>query len=243
MKKFIAPIIFALLIVSLLALVTKFLIMPEVGEYIKYEANRLNEADKKFKAIQLAHNSTPVGRFNDQGEISEDKLNKTAKELEELVTGGQLTFDNPEIHTLIEELRRRLEQVQLREDRVDQIERELDLQWGDLASITNRIDLAREELSKKIKEAQTQIRTDEQNRLKRSAAMLTNMTPANAVVSLRQYTNVIECAKLLYFMQVAEQANIISELNQGTEADKKMAGNILREFKKIGEEISLPKTE
>jgi len=242
MKKFIAPVIFALLIVSLLALVTKYLVMPEVVKYINYEANRLKEADAKFKAIQLVHKTTPAGRFN-EGEISEDELNRTAEELEELVTAGQLTFDNPEIHTLMEELKRRLEKVQLREARVDQIERELDLQWKDLASVTNRIDLAREELSKKLKEAQTLIRANEQNRLRDSAALLTNMPPADAVVSLRQYTNVIECAKLLYFMQVAEQANIISELNQGTEADIKLAGNILREFKKIGKEITLPQAE
>ena len=178
MKKFIAPVIFALLIVSLLALVTKYLVMPEVVKYINYEANRLKEADAKFKAIQLVHKTTPAGRFN-EGEISEDELNRTAEELEELVTAGQLTFDNPEIHTLMEELKRRLEKVQLREARVDQIERELDLQWKDLASVTNRIDSAREELSKKLKEAQTLIRANEQNRLRDSAALLTNMPPAD----------------------------------------------------------------
>ena len=73
--------------------------------------------------------------------------------------------------------------------------------------------------------------------LKETAAVLTNMTPAEAVVSLHGQINHIESAKLLYYMQTPEKAKIISELNKGTQQDKELAKKILEAFIRVDEDI------
>ena len=147
-----------------------------------------------------------------------------------------MTFNNPEIQTLMEELKRRLNEVQKREARVAQVERELDLNWDNLKDLTNRIDQARESLEKRLKEVRTNIKTNEQANLISIVAILTNQPVEQAVVTLQE-NSVIESAKLLYFMQPLEQSKLIGELNQGEEKDKKLAHEILQEYKKIGIEI------
>ena len=67
--------------------------------------------------------------------------------------------------------------------------------------------------------------------------MLTNMLPAEAVVTLHQKTNHIESAKLLYYMQTPEKAKIISELNKGTQQDKELANKILEAFIRVDKHI------
>ena len=72
------------------------------------------------------------------------------------------------------------------------------------------------------------------------AQVLTNMEPADAVISLRGVGDSRQCAKLLFLMQVTEQAGLISVLNKGTEEDQKLASDILKEFNRIGLESAQP---
>ena len=69
--------------------------------------------------------------------------------------------------------------------------------------------------------------------------MLTNQPVEQAIVTLRNEPSIVESAKYLYFMQPIEQAMIIGELNKGEDEDKKLAGDILREYKKIGQDIPI----
>ena len=73
--------------------------------------------------------------------------------------------------------------------------------------------------------------------LREFAATLTNMEPAEAVVTLRGQSNPIESAKLLYYMETPEKAKIISELNKGNPEDKKLANEILKAFIRVGKDI------
>ena len=68
-----------------------------------------------------------------------------------------MTFDNPEIQTLMEELKRRLKNVRDREERVEQVQSQLDSEWNNLATVTNRINQARLDLSNKLESARSQI--------------------------------------------------------------------------------------
>ena len=63
MKKLIAPVIVALLIVVVLALVTQFSVLPLVQDYANNKSATLVEADKKFQALEMMHNTSPTGRF------------------------------------------------------------------------------------------------------------------------------------------------------------------------------------
>ncbi|HAH98309.1 MAG TPA: hypothetical protein DCO70_03175 [Verrucomicrobiales bacterium] len=235
MKNLIAPVIVALLIVATLAIATKYVLMPAIKNYVDVEVTKIDEANAKLKAIQLVHDTTPGGRFKDE-EFDEESIRKSAKELENFVSANRMTFDNPEIQTLMEELKRRLKNVRDREERVEQVQSQLESEWSNLATVTNRINQARLALSNKLESARSQIKETEMKQLKKTAAILTNMTPAEAIVSLDK-TNHIESAKLLYYMQTPEQAKIISQLNKGTQQDKELVKKILEAFKRVDEYI------
>ena len=79
--------------------------------------------------------------------------------------------------------------------------------------------------------------------LKEIAAMLTEIGPAGAVVTLRGQTNPIESAKLLYYMETPEKAKIISELNNGDPEDIVLANEILKAFIRVGEDIPVEPDE
>ena len=235
MKNLIAPVIVALLIVATLALATHYFLLPAIDAYVKSEAKKINDADTKLKALQLVHTTTPGGRFKNE-EFDEKSIRESALELEKFVSTSRMTFDNPEIQTLMEELKRRLKNVRDREERVEQVQSQLESEWSNLATVTNRINQARLALSNKLESARSQIKETEMKQLKKTAAILTNMTPAEAIVSLDK-TNHIESAKLLYYMQTPEQAKIISELNKGTQQDKELVKKILEAFKRVDEYI------
>ena len=235
MKNLIAPVIVALLIVATLAIATKYVLMPAIKNYVDVEVTKIDEANAKLKAIKLVHNTTPGGRFKDE-EFDEESIRKSAGELEKFVSANRMTFDNPEIQTLMEELKRRLKNVRDREERVEQVQSQLESEWSNLATVTNRINQARLALSNKLESARSQIKETEMKQLKKTAAILTNMTPAEAINSLDK-TNHIESAKLLYYMQTPEQAKIISQLNKGTQQDKELVKKILEAFKRVDEDI------
>ena len=236
MKNLIAPVIVALLIVATLAIATKYVLMPAIKNYVDVEVTKIDEANAKLKAIKLVHNTTPGGRFKDE-EFDEESIRKSADELEKFVSANRMTFDNPEIQTLMEELKRRLKNVRDREERVEQVQSQLDSEWNNLATVTNRINQARLDLSKQLESARSQIKETEMKQLKEMAAMLTEMGPADAVDTLRGRTNPIESAKWLYYMETPEKAKIISELNKGTQQDKELVKKILEAFIRVDENI------
>ena len=236
MKNLIAPVIVALLIVATLAIATKYVLMPAIKNYVDVEVTKIDEANAKLKAIKLVHNTTPGGRFKNE-EFDEESIRKSADELEKFVSANRMTFDNPEIQTLMEELKRRLKNVRDREERVEQVQSQLDSEWNNLATVTNRINQARLALSNKLESARSQIKETEMKQLKEMAAMLTEMGPADAVDTLRGRTNPIESAKWLYYMETPERAKIISELNNGTQQDKDLVKKILEAFKRVDENI------
>ena len=235
MKNLIASVVVALLIVATLAIATQYFLLPSIDTYVESEAKKINESNAALKAIELVHSTTPGGRFKDE-EFTEKSIRESALELENFVSANRMTFDNPEIQTLIEELKRRLKNVRDREKRVEQVQIQLNSEWSNLATVTNRINQARLALSNKLESARSQIKETEMKQLKKTAAILTNMTPAEAVVSLDK-TNHIESAKLLYYMQTPEQAKILSELNKGTQQDKELVKKILEAFKRVDEYI------
>ena len=236
MKNLIAPVIVALLIVATLALATHYFLLPAIDAYVKSEAKKINEADTKLKALQLVHTTTPGGRFKDE-EFDEKSIRESALELEKFVSTSRMTFDNPEIQTLMEELKRRLKNVRDREQRVEQVQSRLESEWTNLATVTNRINQARLALNNKLESAPSQIKETEMKQLKEMAAMLTEMGPAGAVNTLRGRTNPIESAKWLYYMETPEKAKIISELNKGTQQDKELVKKILEAFIRVDENI------
>ena len=235
MKNLIASVVVALLIVATLAIATQYFLLPSIDTYVESEAKKINESNAALKAIELVHSTTPGGRFKDE-KFDEKSIRESALELENFVSANRMTFDNPEIQTLMEELKRRLKNVRDREARVEQVQIQLDLEWTNLATVTNRINQARLALSNKLESARSQIKETEMKQLKKTAAILTNMTPAEAINSLDK-TNHIESAKLLYYMQTPEQAKILSQLNKGTQQDKELVKKILEAFKRVDEDI------
>ena len=96
MKKLITPVIVALLIVVVLWFVTKLLVLPLVDDYVKNKSATLAEADNKFKALKLMHETSPPGRFGSE-EMSKQEIKYSNQDLEVLIAAGSMTFNNPEM--------------------------------------------------------------------------------------------------------------------------------------------------
>ena len=233
MKKLIVPIIIALLIVAGITAATYFWVLPELEQYAQHKADTMVQAGQKVSEVTEKHSDTPVTRFVESPSTPEE-TRLSAEKIQGMVTSGAMTFDNPDVHTLMLELQRRLKDVQKREDRISKIETELDLNWNNLSNLTNEIATARKELSEKLLNAVDLIKQTEEKGYRDRARVLTNMTPASAVISLRKVNDPKECAKLIFLMQVTEQAALISELNTGPEEDQALASEILKEFNRIG---------
>jgi len=77
------------------------------------------------------------------------------------------------------------------------------------------------------------IKGGEVNKYRTIAKVLTNMTPADAAISLRAESDAKECAKMFYFIQTPDQNALISELNSGTKIDRILAADILKTLTKI----------
>ncbi|MBC8244420.1 MAG: hypothetical protein H8E20_08510 [Verrucomicrobia bacterium] len=233
MKKLIVPIIFALLIVAGIAAATHFWVMPVLEKYAKDKADAMVQAGAELHEVTQEHAETPTIRFDDP-ETTPEESRLSAETIQSMVASGSMTFDNPDVHTLMLELQRRLENVQRREDRISKIETELSLNWNNLSNLTNEIAQARTNLSDKLLDAVDLIRRTQEDGYRSRAQVLTNMPPADAVTTLRQVADSKEIAKLLFLMGVTEQAALISELNKGPEEDQKLASDILKEFNRIG---------
>ena len=121
MKNLIASVVVALLIVATLAIATQYFLLPSIDTYVESEAKKINESNAALKAIELVHTTTPGGRFKDE-EFTEKSIRESALELENFVSANRMTFDNPEIQILIEELKRRLKNVRDREQRVERLD-------------------------------------------------------------------------------------------------------------------------
>lgn len=233
MKKLIVPIIIALLIIAGIAAATEFWVMPVLEKYAKDKADAMVQSQAALHDVTQKHSETPTTRF-DGPESTPEENRLSADQIQSMVASGAMTFDNPDVHTLMLELQRRLGDVQRREDRISKIETELSLNWNNLSNLTNEIAKARKDLSDKLLDAVNLIKQTEENGYRVRAQVLTNMTPANAVISLRQEADAKQCAKMLFLMQVTEQAALISELNSGPEEDQKLASDILKEFNRLG---------
>ena len=244
MKKLIAPIIIALMIVAGVAAATNFWVMPILEKYAKDKADAMVQAGAELDEVTQIHADTPAIRLNDP-QLSPEESRLSAETIQNMVgSGSSMTFDNPDVHTLMLELQRRLKEVQRREDRISKMETELSLNWNNLSNLTNEIAQARTNLSDKLLDAVDLIRRTQENGYRLRAQMLTNMPPADAVTTLRQLADSREIAKLFFLMGVTEQAALISELNKGPEEDQKLASDILKEFNRIGlesaEEVDAP---
>ena len=237
MKKLIVPVIIALLIVGGIAAATKFWVMPVIDKYAIGKAEAMVQAESELDETTQKHKESPITKFSDS---TPEETRLSATDIQSMVASGAMTFDNPDVHTLMLELQRRLKDVQKREDRISKIETELSLNWNNLSSLTNEIAKARIDLSDTLLEKVNLIKVNEKNGYLTRAQVLTNMEPADAVISLRGVGDSRQCAKLLFLMQVTEQAGLISELNSGTEEDQKLASDILKEFNRIGLESSRP---
>ena len=231
MKKLIVPVIIALLIVGGVAAATKYWVMPVIDKYATDKAEALVQAKSELDETRQKHKETPLTKFF-ESTLEEPLLSATA--IQSMVASDSMTFDNPDVHTLMLELQRRLKDVQKREDRISKIEIELRLNWDNISNLTNEIARARIDLSDKLLDAVDLIKMTEEDGYRTRAQVLTNMEPANAVISLRGVGDSRQCAKLLLLMRVTEQAGLISELNSGTEEDQKLASEILKEFNRIG---------
>ena len=113
----------------------------------------------------------------------------------------------------------------------------MNFQRSTLAAMTNRINQTSLNLSNSPESARSQIKETEMKQLRKTAAMLTNMYPPDVAVMLREQSNPIQSAKLLYYMQTLERTKIMSELNNGTEQDKELAKKILEALIRVEEDI------
>jgi flagellar motility protein MotE (MotC chaperone) len=125
---------------------------------------------------------------------------------------GSLTFNNPEVAKLIEELRQEKTALQQRESLLNELARRVKLELANLSEITQTVWKAKAQLEHSLtNEMNIRIKSEETN-LVIIAKAYTNMAPANAVTILKAM-NIELIAKILILMQEKERAAILESFS------------------------------
>jgi len=158
---------------------------------------------------------------------------------------GSLSFNNPDVKTLRDELRRERAALLAKEHRLNEFERFLAQQKQEIGVLTQRVLEAKAAVLKDLTNQMTIRYTNEEARIKGLAQVYagTNMPPASAVQILHGM-EVDDVARLLFFMPYKDQAAILENFaTNSLTKDTGKATDISQRIRKLGEMPKLPATK
>jgi len=153
---------------------------------------------------------------------------------------GSLTFNNPDLNAMIEELKREKTALLAKERELQELKRRIDLEKTEFGSMTSEVFQFKAALERTLTNQLTMIYRSETNKLQQLADIYTNMPPHNAVEILNNMT-VDDVAKILEFMPERNKALILENFatNHVTKASGK-ATDISQRMRRLSAEIVLP---
>jgi flagellar motility protein MotE (MotC chaperone) len=153
---------------------------------------------------------------------------------------GTLSFNNPEVAKLLDELREEKEALKRRREELLDLERRIAHEKAYIGSITQKFYEAKALLVQAMTTNQTVVLEKETNKLKQLAAIYTNMVPSNAVAILDKMA-VDDIARILEYMKEREKAAILENFvtNDLTKTSRK-ATEISERLRKLTLAPKLP---
>lgn len=121
---------------------------------------------------------------------------------------GSLSFNNPEVTDLVEELRRERELLRQKEEQLLQLRRQIILEKAEIGSITQDFLRAKALMEEAMTNRVTLLQNLETNKLALLAKVYTNMPPSAAVAILDKMS-VEDVARILEFMKEGNKAAIL----------------------------------
>jgi flagellar motility protein MotE (MotC chaperone) len=152
---------------------------------------------------------------------------------------GMLSFNNPEVSQLIEDLQNEREQLKLRMTELDARERRIEFEKKYIGSITQKFLEAKALILRDMTNRLTVVYDKETNKLRQLAMIYTNMPPSNAVAILDKMS-VEDIARILEYMKEQQKAAILENFatNQFTKESRK-ATEISERLRRLAPEPKL----
>lgn len=193
-------------------------------------------------------NQTAIEGIESKPIVQEDSnllLNLTAAQVTE---PGALSFNNPEVAQLIEELKSEREKLRKKEDELNELQERIALEKQWIGTITQKFLEAKRLMEKAMTNQTTVLMDQDVKKLQQLAKIYTNMPPANAVVILSKMP-VDDIARILEFMKDYSKAAILENLSTNTTittssgaTGSQLATDITDRLRRLSPEPSLPAT-
>lgn len=128
---------------------------------------------------------------------------------------GSLTFNNPDVQKLIEELQSKNASLIKERQELTELKRRAEFEQANLAKLTETLYQTRAEVLRAMTNQHTVVEAKTTNRLRQLAIIYTNMPPANAVAILDKM-DVGDVARILDYMKEREKAAILENFATNT---------------------------
>jgi flagellar motility protein MotE (MotC chaperone) len=191
------------------------------------------------------HGETAHGAAEDTHKASTPTPAATAAFSGAVGEPGSLSFNNPDVKTLRDELRRERAALLAKEHQLQEFARFLAQQKQEIGVLTQKVLEAKAAMMKELTNQMTIRYTNEEARVKGLAQVyaVTNMPPASAVQILNGM-EVDDVARVLFFMPYKDQAAILENFaTNSLTKDTGKATDISQRIRKLGEMPKLQATK
>ncbi|MSR42753.1 MAG: hypothetical protein EXS19_01800 [Pedosphaera sp.] len=185
-----------------------------------------------------------LAKEEEERRLEEEKARaEKEKALSNLVTAGEpgsLSFNNPDVLKLQEELRRQNAALSTREQELRNFETELRRQFAEFSALSNALISTKNEMSKVWQDQMVALRKEDQVKFADMAKIYTNMPPASAVIVIKSLAP-DDIARVLLFMSDQQVASIFDTIAKEGPDGAKMVADITQRFRKVSRNLIEPK--
>ena len=226
--------------------VSKSKLIPEIKLPPKPVAKAAAKGPVTLEKLAPKEEEDPVKLAKEEEErrLEEEKARiEKEKALSNLVTAGEpgsLTFNNPDVLKLQEELRRQNTALSTREQELRNLENELRRQFAEFSALSNALISTKNEMSKVWLDQMAALRKEDQVKFADMAKIYTNMPPASAVIVIKSLAP-DDIARVLLFMNDQQVASILDTIAKDGPDGAKMVADITQRFRKVSRNLVEPK--
>ncbi len=224
---------------------SKSKLIPEIKLPPKPVAKATN-GPVTLEKLALAPHEDPevLAKQGEERRLEEEKARaEKDKALANLVTSGEpgsLSFNNPDVLKLQDELRRQNAALSAREQELRNLESELRRQFSEFSALSNALISTKNEMSKVWQDQMAALRKEDQVKFADMAKIYTNMPPASAVIVIKSLAP-DDIARVLLFMNDPQVASILDTIAKDGPDGAKMVADITQRFRKVSRNLIEPK--
>lgn len=225
---------------------SKSKLVPEIKLPPKAVVVKAANGPVTLEKLALAPHEDPavIAKQEEERRQEEDKARaEKDKALANLVTAGEpgsLSFNNPDVLKLQDELRRQNAALSTREQELRNLESELRRQFAEFSALSNALISTKNEMSKVWLDQMAALRTEERVKFADMAKIYTNMPPSSAVIVIKSLAP-DDIARVLLFMTDKDVASILDTITKDGPDGPKLVADITQRFRKVSRNLIEPK--